>query len=89
MKNCWLKYPLASLRLAQQQIYAALPITACLNLVICLQEIAVEDFEYYAAYESNLFDLGVSFLTFKPIEYLCEVAFEAMLQQRLSLKRAF
>ncbi|NEQ30691.1 MAG: hypothetical protein F6K04_06765 [Leptolyngbya sp. SIO4C5] len=43
-----------------------------INLMILLQAIAVEEFEYYAVYESNLWDLGLSFLMFKPFETLCE-----------------
>jgi len=38
-----------------------------------LQEMMVEDFEFYAVYESSYSDLALSFLTFKPVEYLCEV----------------
>jgi hypothetical protein len=46
---------------------------------------AVEDFEYYAIYESNYFDLLISFMMFKPIEYLCEVAAEFISVQGRSL----
>lgn len=42
--------------------------------VIRLQHMLVEDFEYYAVYESNYYDLAVSFVTFKPFEYCCEVS---------------
>ncbi|MGF1538279.1 MAG: hypothetical protein ACFB4J_17590 [Elainellaceae cyanobacterium] len=42
-------------------------------LVSGLQAMLVEDFEYYAVYESSYSDLALSFLTFKPVEYLCEV----------------
>ncbi|MGB3616008.1 MAG: hypothetical protein WBA10_19610, partial [Elainellaceae cyanobacterium] len=38
-----------------------------------LQEAMVEDFEFYAVYESSYSDLALSFLTFKPVEYLFEV----------------
>lgn len=42
--------------------------------VIRLQHMLVEDFEYYAVYESNYYDLAVSFVTFKPFEYACELS---------------
>ncbi|MEO0405979.1 MAG: hypothetical protein AAF289_01385 [Cyanobacteria bacterium P01_A01_bin.135] len=52
-------------------------------LVSGLQAMLVEDFEFYAVYESSYSDLAFSFLTFKPVEYLCEVvAVFAVLQGR-------
>lgn len=42
--------------------------------VIRLQHLLVEEFEYYAVYESNYYDLTLSFLTFKPFEYVCELS---------------
>ena len=48
-----------------------------------LQEMMVEDFEFYAVYESSYSDLAFSFLTFKPVEYLCEaIAVFAVLHGR-------
>ncbi len=43
-----------------------------MRLMIELQAMLVEDFEYYAVYESDYVGLTVSFITFKPIEYVCE-----------------
>jgi hypothetical protein len=59
-----------------QRLWIAIPICLWLKLtngMIELQSMLVEDFEYYAIYESSYSDLAISFLTFKPIEYLCEV----------------
>lgn len=54
-----------------------------------LQEMMVEDFEFYAVYESSYSDLAWSFLTFKPVEYLCEViAVFAVLQGRSLIGKA-
>jgi len=41
--------------------------------LISLQEIALEDFEFYAVYESSFFDLAYSFATFKPVEWFITV----------------
>lgn len=57
-----------------------------INLVIFLQAIAVEEFEYYAVYESNFWDLGVSFLMFKPFESLCELVLALVVANLPSLK---
>lgn len=40
-----------------------------INGLIALHEIAIEDFEYYAVYESGFLDLAVSFAMFKPLEW--------------------
>lgn len=52
---------------------------------ISLQEIAVEDFEYYAVYESNFLDLAWSFATFKPVEVLIVIATSMVVSQGRSL----
>ncbi|NJL87902.1 MAG: hypothetical protein HC886_21065 [Leptolyngbyaceae cyanobacterium SM1_1_3] len=52
-----------------------------------MQAIAVEEFEYYAVYETNAWDLGMSFLMFKPFEYVCEVLL-ALLMTRLEIDQA-
>jgi len=49
-------------------------LVALLGVVIRLQAVIIEDFEYYAVYESNYLDLLWSFITFKPVEYGCEIA---------------
>ncbi|ASC71309.1 hypothetical protein XM38_022610 [Halomicronema hongdechloris C2206] len=49
-------------------------LVALLGAMIRLQAVIIEDFEYYAVYESNYLDLLWSFITFKPVEYGCEIA---------------
>lgn len=78
----WIQFLVDGLRLGRQTVGAVTATHVWINAVICLQSIAVEDFEYYAIYESNLLDLGFSFLTFKPIEYLCEVVCDRLFCQR-------
>lgn len=56
-----------------------------INGVISLQEVAVEDFEYYAIYESGFLDLAWSFATFKPFEVLIVVATSMMVSKGRSL----
>ncbi|MGF1512785.1 MAG: hypothetical protein ACFB5Z_03695 [Elainellaceae cyanobacterium] len=53
-----------------------------------LQEMMVEDFEFYAVYESSYSDLALSFLTFKPVEYLCEVVAVFMISRGQGLLSA-
>ncbi len=53
--------------------------------VISLQEVAIEDFEYYAVYESGFLDLAWSFATFKPFEWLIVVATSILVSKGRSL----
>ncbi len=69
------------------QLSSVTSIGLWLAAIAALQEMLVEDFEFYAIYESSYSDLALSFLTFKPIEYLCEVvALFAILQGRSLLQ---
>ncbi len=75
------KRHLVKMQATQQKMRSAASKSDWVKVALCLQAIAIEEFEYYAIYESNLFDLGISFITLKPIEYLCELLFEtAMLR---------
>lgn len=43
------------------------------DTLVCVQEIALEDLEYYAVYDPNLVAVVLSIVMFKPIEYLFEL----------------
>jgi hypothetical protein len=52
-----------------------------IKLVVGLQSMLVEDFEFYGIYESDFIGLTISFITFKPFEYLLEVVCVVLLVQ--------
>ena len=56
-----------------------------IEILLHLQAIALEEFEYYAAYGSSGMELLLDFLTFKPLEILFEWACE----QGLSLSSRY
>ncbi len=53
-----------------------------INGVITLHEIALEDFEYYAVYESGFLDLAVSFAMFKPVEWFIVLGVSVLVAKR-------
>lgn len=81
MKHDRFQQHFAGLQWLWQITYAA---TADLwiTLLVSLQSIAVEEFEYYAVYESNCWDVATSFLMFKPVEVLCEAVLGLIAQRR-------
>ncbi|MGJ3248464.1 MAG: hypothetical protein ACFE0I_20575 [Elainellaceae cyanobacterium] len=85
MKYCRSHPRLAGIQHIRRTVCSATSTPSWINAIICLQSIAVEDFEYYAIYESNYFDVLISFMIFKPIEMFCEVAAEAVSAQGRSL----
>ncbi|OKH26205.1 hypothetical protein NIES593_03800 [Hydrococcus rivularis NIES-593] len=62
------------LRLTKWKLRWAIAPNSYISTLMILHEIALEDLEFYAIYDPNIFSVAVTILMFKPIEYLLEVA---------------
>lgn len=61
------------LRLMRWKLKSAISWGSYIDTLVCVHEIALEDFESYAVYDPNLFSVAIAILTFKPIEYIFEI----------------
>lgn len=60
-------------RSLQRKLPSIISWGAYLDTLVCVQEIALEDLEFYAVYDPNLVGVVLSMIMFKPIEYLFEL----------------